>query len=140
MSVLVKLKNYNNSPLFTQEEIQELNKLNLSETIFDNPQFINNLVSLKTVYEFEKMISILKEEEDIEKFMLKSVIFDNPRKIVQNNYIKLLKAPRVLTGFYKCPNCGCDNVQTRTQQTRSGDESSTDINTCQDCGKVWRKS
>lgn len=138
MSVLAQLKKYDNSPLFNEDQIGRFKSLKLAETLYDNSQFINNIVSLSSVYSFDEMMTILEEQEDIEKFMLKSVIFDNARKILENNYIKTLKAPRVITGFYKCVNCGSDNVQTRPVQTRSGDESTTDVNKCQECQTIWR--
>ena len=140
MSILSQLKKSNGSKMFTANQLSEFEKLNIPETVFDNPLFVNNIISLTKNYTFKEMIQIIKENDDIEDFMLKSKIFDNARAIIDTNLFKTLKAPRVLSGFYKCSSCGSDNVKTRTLQTRSGDESSTDINTCQQCGKVWREN
>lgn len=140
MSILTRLKKSNGTKLFTSNQISEIEKLNIPETVFDNPMFIINIISLTKHYTFKEIIKIIKENDDIDDFMLKSKIYDNARTMIDNNLFKTLKAPKVITGFYKCASCGSDNVQTRTLQTRSGDESSTDINTCQQCGKVWREN
>ena len=44
-----------------------------------------------------------------------------------------LKEKKQISSIVKCPKCGSNEVETRTVQTRSGDEASTDKNICRKC-------
>lgn len=38
----------------------------------------------------------------------------------------------------KCPECGSNNINVKSQQTRSADEATTKFYTCLDCKYRWR--
>ena len=148
MSIISKLYGSDGKSLFTTEQLTEIESYNIPETVINDPMFIRNMVALVEEYGFNEAFNIIKNKmtgklpliESIEQFMITSKIFNMSRNIITDQFFKTLKQPRFITGFYKCKFCGSKNVRTRTLQTRSGDESSTDYNTCLNpsCGKSWR--
>ena len=135
MSQLGSLITQNDEPMFTEDQIQEITSI--IPTDDQTPNFVNNLISLISMYNYDRAIDLLKKESNLDQFMFNTLLFEQPKSIINDMYIKTLKQPRFITGFYKCPECHSSNVRTRTLQTRSGDESSTDFNTCMGCGKKW---
>ena len=136
MSILNTVLNQSNDRLLTDEQV-ELITTAKPETVTNDPGFINNLVTLMTMYTFDETLEIVKTKDNLEEYMFETSLFDPAREMTTNMYIKTLKQPRFITGFYKCRSCNSDQVRTRTLQTRSGDESSTDYNKCMKCGKQW---
>lgn len=136
MSILNTVLNQSNDRLLTDEQV-ELITTAKPETVTNDPGFINNLVTLMTMYTFDETLEIVKTKDNLEEYMFETSLFDPAREMTTNMYIKTLKQPRFITGFYKCPACNSSKVRTRTLQTRSGDESSTDYNKCMQCGKQW---
>ena len=136
-TILSEIKQENGNKMFTDEQIGKLDEL--ADTLFDNPLFINNIITLMSIMSFEDIFELIKTNKNLDSHMFRTPIFDRPKNIIDNTFFKTLKQPRIITGYYTCTSkkCGSKNVKTRTLQTRSGDESSTDYNTCLDCGNTW---
>ncbi len=147
MSTISQLIGPNNEPLFNTEQLSMIESYNIPETVINNPMFIRNMMALVEEYDFDEAFNIIKSKmsgskslvDELEEFMINSKLFDMSRNIIKDQFLKTLKQPRFITGFYTCKRCGSKNVKTRTLQTRSGDESSTDYNTCLNpsCGYKW---
>jgi len=136
-TILTQLKQENGESIFTEDQITQLE--DVPETKFDDKLFINNIISLMPIMGFDDILQLINEDVNLDSYMFKTSIFKKPKDIIDNTFFKTLKQPRIITGYYKCTkrDCGSKNVRTRTLQTRSGDESSTDYNECQTCGNTW---
>ena len=62
-----------------------------------------------------------------------SPIFSIAKKNLFASITSGLKERKKISSIVKCPKCGSNEVETRTVQTKSGDEASTDKNICRKC-------
>jgi DNA-directed RNA polymerase subunit M/transcription elongation factor TFIIS len=100
---------------------------------------ILELVSLVRVLGEESVAELIRNLSDSGKLLSLidvvrySSVFSLAKKQMFVSVTSGLKEKKKISSIVKCPKCGSNEVETRTVQTRSGDEASTDKNICRKC-------
>jgi len=137
------------------EEIRERGRLALNTVLTSskNIRILENAIALQAKDEYQYDDIIMQVAQDIrdDHHSLKSILESikngqvdwkhschSQRLAKLNEHDDYLKNPfEIAEGALTCPKCKCANVHSYSQQTRSGDESTTVFAWCMRCKYKW---
>ena len=100
----------------------------------------DGLTSLNDAW--ENLLSYLEGGffEDTNDLIFKGVIYRIARDNYEREIDSLVYKPKKGEGIYECKRCKSSKIDSIPVQLRSGDEPSTILAKCEDCGFKWRDS
>ena len=101
--------------------------------------FIIEIIGMINNYGFNKTYDYLKskQKEKIRyNIVKKSEAFKQARRRFFLEATKTLRTVKI-DSYLSCPKCKLYQVNSITEQKRSGDEGATTTNTCTNCGHIW---
>lgn len=115
--------------------------LNLENDTVEDTGFIYETIGMINNFGEEEAVKFLESNKnDINsKAILNSFIFEKQKKNYKAETVKMRTVIKAKSsGVYTCPRCGQKDTVYSEMQTRAGDEASTIIVLCNECGHTFR--
>ena len=130
---------------FNKQQIDKLLKLKLGKkellSLKDRP-LLYDILGLLNYMGFEDAYEYLKKnqkEENGYSIVKNSPPYNEAKRRYFLDITEQLRAENnIIDGIYDCPKCSSKKVTTELKQTRRADEAMTVINTCTNCGFLWK--
>lgn len=139
--LLTSATNYNNDPLLTFRQVEDLSKLlNHIKEEEEIRDVCYNLISQIRDFGYDKIYEYLLTSKNLSAndIILESPAMESSRnKFIRDNEIFKEKPEDIKGIFDKCKNCGSDNISYTAMQLRSGDEGMSAVFFCNKCGSKW---
>lgn len=146
-NVLSNVKNSKGSTLFTNDQINKLSTLKLSngQPIFtlniDARGLTYSLLNQVEKYGFDNVYSFLTSKiwNTRNEIFLSSPILENVRQKIRIDNELYRNKSEIVQGALKCKKCGSEETLSAIVQVRGADEPATIFATCIACGNKWRE-
>ena len=126
----------------TSSQVQKLTSLEYPDRTkilnSRNPSLVIEVINMIKKTSFDEVITYLKSVSNKRQVVLDSPLLAPERARTEIQLENLQKTIEAESSEYKCSGCGSDRTISRQKQIRSGDEGSSTLVRCLDCGKGWR--